>query len=283
MPIVTQLRAGRLLFLTCVGLFCLSSPLRPFGLPHLWAQDLSRPKYRLQVRENAAGQEDRREGIAPMQITGERLQLIGAFLKVPALSPTTKSATYRLGFYLAEAESRVRIRVRDYDVFRGMNFIYWMLPLRTRYAPGFQTFAWDATLAQELGIELQALGAVAWIRGHGRPAVAPLLLYTGEFPARMRVQGCRFVFTPNTTMTVAYRMYPMGQKTRVLQQGQAIQWHRQRPHAVVWDGTDAQGHPLPEGRYILAVEAAYQPAPGSPEKTLPFDVAFYYTPVIEAR
>jgi hypothetical protein len=97
---VAQSRAGRLLLSTGLGWLCLSFPFGPAELPHLWAQDLSHPKYRLQVRENTARQEDRKEGIAPVQIAGERLQLIGAFLKVPALSPRHGGTTYRLGFDL---------------------------------------------------------------------------------------------------------------------------------------------------------------------------------------
>jgi hypothetical protein len=40
---------------------------------------------------------------------------------------------------------------------------------------------------------------------------------------------------------------------------------------------------MSEGVYILDVTATYAPMPGSPRKKLPFDVAFYYTPMIETR
>jgi hypothetical protein len=164
-----------------------------------------------------------------------------------------------------------------------MRFIYWMLPLRTQYARGFGTFTWDASLAQELDIGLQDLGAVVWIRGYSRPMVAPLLLHTGTFPAQMRVEGSRFVFMPNTAMTVDYHIYPKEQQERLVKQGRAVEWSANRQHAVVWDGKDPQGRSMPEGVYILDVSAIYTPAPGMPERRLPFDVAFYYTPMITTR
>ena len=154
MSMVTKLRTGLVLFSICLSLLFLSSSLLPAELSTSWALDLSHPKYRLQKRKNAAGQEDRREGIEPVKIAGEHLELLGAFFNVPALQVDAASATYRLGFYLKEADSQVDIEVRDYETFRGMNFIYWMLPLHTQYARGFHTFAWDAALAQELGIGL---------------------------------------------------------------------------------------------------------------------------------
>jgi hypothetical protein len=184
-----------------------------------WAVDLNHPKYRLQKRTNATGQEDRREGIEPVQIAGEHLELIGAFLAVPAQQVDAASATYRLGFYLKEAENQVDIEVRDYEVFRRLNFTYKMLPLRKQYACGFHDFSWDATLAQELGIGVRDLGAVAWIRGRPIKAVVPLLLYTNTFPARLHVQGCSFLFMPNTTMTVEYGISPRDQETRLVKQG----------------------------------------------------------------
>ena len=113
--------------------------------------------------------------------------------------------------------------------------------------------------------------------------VAPLLLHTSPFPARIPVQGCRFIFMPNTTMTVDYRLYPREQETRLVKQGRALQWSRHRPKSVVWDGQDLQGRPMPEGVYVLKVIATFIPVPGSPEQKLPFDVAFYYMPVIDAR
>jgi hypothetical protein len=254
------------------------------SLSTAWALDLSHPKYRLQTRRNAAGQTDRREGIEPVKIAGEHLELIGAFLNVPTLQPGVASTTYHLGFYLKEAESRIDIKVRDYDVFRGMHFIYWMLPLRTQYARGFGSkFMWEASLSQGLGIGLQDLGAVAWIRGYSRPMVAPLLLHTDTFPALMQVEGSRFVFMPNTAMTVDYHIYPKGQQERLVKQGRAVVWSANRQHAVVWNGKDPQGRSVPEGVYILDVSATYTPAPGRPERKLPFDVAFYYTPMIATR
>lgn len=281
MSIVTRRQTDLVLFSTCLSLLFLSSSLLPAEPSTAWAIDLSHPKYRLQTRKNAAGQEDRREGIEPVKIAGEHLELLGAFFNVPALQVDAASTTYRLGFYLTEAESQVDIEVRDYETFRGMHFIYRMLPLRTQYARGFHNFAWDAALAQELGVGLEDLGAVARLRG--RPLVAPLVLQTNPFPARIPVQGCRFIFMPNTTMTVDYRIHPREQETRLVKQGRALQWSRHRPRSVVWDGQDLQGRPMPEGVYVLRIMATFIPVPGSPEQKLPFDIAFYYMPVIDAR
>jgi hypothetical protein len=283
MNMVARLRTGRALLFTCLSVLLLSSFLLISEISIAWRLNLSDPKYRLQKRTNATGQEDRQEGIEPVSIAGERLELIGAFFDVPALQMGAASATYRLGFYLKEAENQVDIEVRDYEVFRRMNFIYWMLPLQTQYTRGFHHFAWEAALARELGIGVQDLGAIARIRNLGRPMVAPLLLHTNTFPAQMQVQGCRFLFMPNTTMTVEYRIHPRDQETRLVKQGSALQWHRHRLALVVWDGKDRQGRPMPEGEYVLKITATYIPVPGSPEEPLPVDVAFYYTPVIDAR
>ena len=281
MNMVTRSRTSRVLLFTGVSVLVLSSFLLHAELSSVWAVDLSHPKYRLQKRKNAAGQEDRREGIEPVKIAGEHLALIGAFFNVPALQVDAASATYRLGFYLKEAESQVDIEVRDYETFRRMNFIYSMLPLRTQYARGFHNFAWDAALAQELGVGLEDLGAVARLRG--RPMVAPLLMHTNAFPVRIPVQGCRFIFMPNTTMTVDYRIYPREQETRLVKQGRALEWKRHRSESVVWDGKDLQGRPMPEGVYVLKGTATFIPVPGSPEQKLTFYEEFYYTPVLDSR
>jgi hypothetical protein len=260
-----------------LGLIVCLVPIPTFAL------DWQHPKYRLVERRNAAGDVDRQEGIEPVKISGgERLYLIGAFLHVPALQTRQEGNTYRLGFYLQKAEPRVSIKVRDYEVFRERNFIYWMLPVRTRYPDGFGEFPWETTLTQELGIGLQDLQAVAWLRGRGRrPTVAPLLLHIGEFPAQMQTQGCRFVFIPSTAMTVDYRVYPKGRRTQVMKKGLSVPWKRLA--TVEWDGKDDQKQPAPAGTYILEVEATYTPAPGKAKKKIPFDVAFYYTPVIDTR
>ena len=113
--------------------------------------------------------------------------------------------------------------------------------------------------------------------------VAPLLLHTNAFPPEIPVQGCRFIFMSNTTMTVEYRIYPKEQETRLVKQGRALKWNRNRSELVVWDGKDLQGRLLPEGVYVLKVMATFIPVPGSPEQKLPFDVAFYYMPVIDVR
>jgi hypothetical protein len=134
-----------------------------------------------------------------------------------------------------------------------------------------------------LGINIQDLGAVASLRSDGLRRVAPLLLHAHAFPAQMHVQGCRFVFMPNTTMTVDYRIYPKAQETHLVKQGNGLQWDRYRRKSVTWDGKDPQGRPMPEGVYILKLSATYIPVPGRPARTLPFDMAFYYTPVIDAR
>ena len=191
---VTRSRTGRVLLFTCVSVLVLSSFLLYAELSSVWAVDLSHPRYRLQKRPNAAGQEDRWEGIEPVKIAGEHLKLIGAFFNMPALQADKTSVTYRLGFYLKEAESQVDIEVRDYETFRGMNFIYSMLPLRTQYARGFHNFAWDAALARELDIGLEDLGAMARLRG--RSMVALLLMHTNlsrpGYPCRGAVlSSCR--------------------------------------------------------------------------------------------
>ena len=162
-----------------------------------------------------------------------------------------------------------------------MNFIYSMLPLRTQYARGFHNFAWDAALARELDIGLEDLGAMARLRG--RSMVAPLVLHTNTFPAQIPVQRCRFIFIPNTTMTVEYRIHPREQETRLVKQGRALEWKRYRLESVVWDGKDLQGRPMPEGVYVLKGTATFIPVPGSPEQKLTFYEEFYYAPVLDSR
>ena len=122
---------------------------------------------------------------------------------------------------------------------------------------------------------------MARIRGHSM--VAPLVLHTNTFPAQIPVQGCRFIFIPNTTMTVEYRIHPREQETRLVKQGRALEWKRYRLESVVWDGKDLQGRPMPEGVYVLKGTATFIPVPGSPEQKLTFYEEFYYTPVLDSR
>jgi hypothetical protein len=65
-----------------VGFLCSSFSLILSALSPAWAIDLSHPKYHLQMRTNAAGQEDRKEGIESVKVAGEHLELIGTFFKV---------------------------------------------------------------------------------------------------------------------------------------------------------------------------------------------------------
>ena len=123
MKTMTWFRTGWLVCAMSLGFFTTGVvPLLAAG-SDVWALNLSHPKYRLQMRRNAAGQDDRKEGIEPVKISGEHLELTGAFLNVSALSSGASDAAYHLGFYLKEEESRVDIRVRDYDIFRDRQFI----------------------------------------------------------------------------------------------------------------------------------------------------------------
>lgn len=91
-----------------------------------------------------------------------------------------------------------------------------MIPAQTVFDSGFREFAWDAGLARELGIRPENLDAVTELGGHGYPVVVPLLLGAARFPPTVRAQGVRFVFVPNETMTVDYRLYPKGTPSQVL-------------------------------------------------------------------
>jgi hypothetical protein len=87
--------------------FCLSTSFSP-----LMAQNLNATKYKFQPRRNAHGVIDRDEGLQPTPIAGERLDLVGAFLRAAHLpEPGAIHYYYRLGFVLPQDEPRVVITV----------------------------------------------------------------------------------------------------------------------------------------------------------------------------
>jgi hypothetical protein len=242
------------------------------------AQNLQHRRYQLQDRRNARGQVDRQEGITPLEIAGETLTLVAAHLTTAELPSTGQGDTYRLGFYLREDEPHVNIKARDYNKFPG-RYHYWMLPTQTQYSRGFQEFTWDASLTRDLGMQPEDFGAIAWLGGHGYPVVAPVLLHTAPFPSRIRVQGCRFIFVPNETMTVAYSLAPQGRQTPVFLQQEAVRWYKDARQPVIWNGQDDKNRPAPEGLYVLKLTATVTP-PGRPAVKIPYDVEFYYKPEI---
>ena len=252
-----------------------------FGLPpwsHLaFALDVGHPKYRLQDRSNDQGEVDRKEGMQPLEIAGERLDLVSAFLLAPGLAGGSPGKQFRLGFFLPQAESRVKLQVRDYNAFK--QYYYWMLPARTAYDSGFQQFAWNKALAEAVGLGLEQLGAVAWVRGHGYPVVMPLLLQASDFPAQIRVRGCKFVFVPNVTMEVAYRLFPKVQESLVLLERASETWNKGLKGEIVWDGQTPQRVAAPKGWYVLEIKTRIQ-YPGRPAVRIPFDYEFYYQPMI---
>jgi hypothetical protein len=224
---------------------------------------------------------DRQEGIKPLEIAGETLALVAVFLNVPELQAAQAGETYRLGFYLQEAEPRVSIKARDYNAFPG-KYHYWMFPTRTQYAPGFQEFTWDAALAHELGIHLGDFGAVAELGGYEYRVVTPLLLHTAPLPARLRAQGCHFIFIPNETITVTYHLAPKSEKAPVFLSKAAETWQRGVKQLIAWNGQDRQSRPAPEGWYVLELTAAFT-LPGKPGALIPYNVVFYYKPELSSQ
>src|SRR5262245_27505911 len=163
-------------------------------LPAL-AQDLQHPKYRLQERSNS----DRWEGLEPLKISGEKIDLVAVLLTpAPEASGKGSDGSYHLGWYLPQAEPQVYIEVRDYRRFPD-NYHYWMRPKRQQYTSGFQHMAWDATILEELRISLPDIGAVARVRGYSYPVVAPLLMSATPLLTSIRLQGRRFIFLPSET------------------------------------------------------------------------------------
>jgi hypothetical protein len=256
-----------------VTLFFFHSEISP-----TFALELQHPKYQLQERKNSGGQVDRNEGIKPVEIAGEKLALVSVFLNAPDLNRERLGDTYRLGFFLREAENHVNLQVRDYNSF-NWKYHYWMLPTRKKYDRGFKEFAWDAALPQELGIRLEDLGAVALLGGYGHPVITPLLLYGAPLPSQMQVKGCRFIFIPNETMTVEYRLSPKSEESGVILESTGEKWSKDQRRTISWEGQDHTGKPAPEGSYILRLTAKIS-SPGRPAERIPYDYEFYYKPEI---
>ena len=210
------------------------------------AQDLQHPKYRLQERPNP----DRWEGLEPLKISGERIDLVAVLLTpAPEASGKGPDGAYHLGWYLPQAEPQVHIEIRDYRRFPN-NYHYWMRPKRQQYASGLQHLAWDATILDELRISLQDIGSVARVGGYTYPVVAPLLLSDTPLPTSIRLQGCRFIFLPSETMTVAYRLYQQGNENRVLFQAATQTWDKEHKETIAWHGRDQQGNRFPPGGMV---------------------------------
>jgi hypothetical protein len=264
---------GLAVFLPFMTLFLFPPEVSP-----TFALDLQHAKYQLQERRNPGSQVDRSEGIKPVEIAGEKLSLVSVFLNAPDLQREKPGDTYRLGFFLREAENRVNLQVRDYNSFNG-KYHYWMLPVRKKYDRGFREFAWDAALPQELGIRLEDLGAVALLGGYGHPVLVPLLLHDGPFPSQMQAKGCRFILIPNETMTVEYRLSPKGEEFRTFLESTSEKWIKDQKRTISWGGQDDTGKPAPEGSYILKLTAKIS-SPGKPAERIPYDYEFYYKPEI---
>ena len=245
--------------------------------PPAFSQDLGNPKYQFQRRSGP----DRQEGIKALEVSGARLDLISVLLDVQGATAGTPGDTYRIGFFLAEAEGGVRITVRDYDRFRTEKYHYLMIPSRTTFDQGFQVFGWNSSLARELGIGLDGLGALAKLGGHGYNVVAPVLLQETPFAARIRVRGVRFVFVPNETMTVEYLVCPEGNRSQVLLSSAGENWPKDQRSAVSWPGRDPKGQPVGEGHYVLALTARVKTIQGVVDR-IPLDFTFYYKPEIVA-
>jgi hypothetical protein len=240
------------------------------------AQDLGNPKYQFQPRKGP----DRAEGLKPLERSGAYVDLAGAFLHVA--EPRAASAPgdrWRLGFFLPRQEKAVEIQVRDYDRFQKDKYRYWMIPARTDFPAGFREFAWDGSLARELGLGLGDLGAVVRLGGHGYPTVAPLLLQAPPFPRRLQAEGVRFVFVPSETMTVEYAVHPLGAPSQALWGNAGARWEKDARISVHWPGRDRQGKPVGEGVYVLALTAKVTTLQGFVE-TIPLDHTFHYRPEI---
>src|SRR5215471_18337327 len=68
------------------------------GVP-TYAQDLQHPKYRLQARSNP----DRLEGLEPLKISGEHIDLVAVLLTpAPEASGMGPDGAYHLGWYLPQ-------------------------------------------------------------------------------------------------------------------------------------------------------------------------------------
>ncbi|MGE3538440.1 MAG: hypothetical protein AB7N91_13540 [Candidatus Tectimicrobiota bacterium] len=241
------------------------------------AQDFGHPKYGWQERKNP----DRWEGVKPLDISGEKIDLV-AVLLTPATSATglKLDGAYHLGLYLPQAEPHIDISVRDYRKFHN-NYRYHMRLQRRKYASDFQQLSWDATILRELPIAFADLGAVAAVHGQSYPVVAPLLLSTTPLVLPLRLQGCRFVFLPSDTMRVQYSLYAREDTPRPFLKGD-VQWEKEQRQSITWDGRDHQGRPAPAGWYGVTVHGIIE-RPGQPPDSLPaLDWFFYYTSEIRS-
>ena len=245
------------------------------------AVDLQHPRYQLQDRTNAEGRVDRTEGIKPLEISGERLALVAVLLNAMDKPVGTTSDLYRVGFFLKTAEEGVTVEVRDYNFFGG-KYRYWMRPRRKGYDRGFREFTWDDGLARELGLRVEDLGVLAWLGGHGRPIVSPALISAAPFPAIIRVRGCQFIFVPNETMTVEYRLFPKEKQTQVFLESGEETWNKDQRTTLSWDGRGYRSAPATEGAYVLRLTAKLAAA-GRPTEQIPYDYEFYYTPYVSTR
>ena len=275
-PKVILQRAGKLgrYYLFCVALISFLLP----SINIAAAFDIDHPKYRLQKRRNVNGQWDREEGIEPIKIAGEKLSLVSVVFEIPNMNQYIKPRDrYRVGFYLERSEYRVKLVVRDYNLF-DEKYHYWVIPLQMRYGSGFCEFSWDASLPKEMNIGIKDLGALTSIGGYGHYVIAPALLYTGYLPSRITVKGLRFIFISNETMTVDYRLYPKRKESRTLLVGKSEDWPKDQKSVIVWNGRDHRNKPARGKRYVLSLTAS---TTGDSKDRIFYDYEFYYNSVLE--
>jgi hypothetical protein len=273
----------RFRFFYLSGLALTLTALSSLPTPTLYALDLRNPKYQFQERTNRQGHVDRQEGIRPLQIAGEKLFLVAAFLNTKDLGGRSATQNYRIGFFMPKAQEHVDIEVRDFNNFAREKYHYWMIPTEKSFERGFQEFSWDMEMARELGLKPEELGAVARVRGQGFPMLSPVVLTDVPFPPSVHFAGCRFIFVPNQTIDVEYRLYPKEDRSRLVLESTLETWNKDEKNVIYWRGRDQSGQSAPEGMYVLELTMKVSPLPGRPKEKIPRDYVFYYKPEISDR
>ena len=223
---------------------------------------------------------DREEGLKPLDRSGAYLDLVGVFLEAPGIPGVKAPGSHLRIAFLSAVECCVRIKARDYDRFGAERYHYEMIPTQSRFDRGLQVFSWDAGLARELSLEPGDLGVVAAIGGKGYPVVAPLLFQAFPFSGKVTLEGVRFVFVPNETMTVDYLIHPQGQPKEVLQErGGTVAEGAEEYGSVEW--ARQPGRSVAERPYILKLTASITTPQGFVER-IPHDYVFHYQPQLVA-
>lgn len=206
---------------------------------------------------------DRWEGIVEDRqlVAGEKLVLISAKLETNENIPITAEDAYNLKFCL-EKSDHLKIEVWGYEKYDKP---YKMVPLRTKYLHGLNTFSWPSKISKFYNFSLNDLSALAQIiTTDNIPVYVPLVLYCKD--KNIEIENYNFCFIPFNSIEILE--YKICEKSSgiTLYYGKLSNLIKENKFSIKWNGRNTRNELVQNGYYILIIQAAYKARPGKKQK-----------------